>query len=92
MRNYERKTERAITPQNVIKNAVDAVLLEGKSIRKTAKDFNIPEKSLSQYCKKQHYHGQQISGYTYIIYKNYVSVFFTKRVLNGFEEHISYTL
>nr|XP_047133687.1 uncharacterized protein LOC124811672 isoform X1 [Hydra vulgaris] len=63
MRNYKRKTKRAITPQNVIKNAVDAVLLEGKSIRKTAKDFNIPEKSLSRYCKKQQRHSQQISGY-----------------------------
>ncbi|XP_065678145.1 uncharacterized protein LOC136093140 [Hydra vulgaris] len=63
MRNYKRKTKRAITPQNVIKNTVDAVLLKGKSIRKTAKNFNIPEKSLSRYCKKQQPHGQQISGY-----------------------------
>ena len=37
MRNYKKKTERTITPQNVIKNAVNAVLLEAKSIRKTAK-------------------------------------------------------
>ena len=38
MQNYKRKTDMAITPQNGIKNAVDATLIKERSIQKTAKD------------------------------------------------------
>lgn len=51
MRNYQRKSERAKTPKNIIRNAVDAVLINGRSIRQTATDFNIPSRSLTRYVK-----------------------------------------
>lgn len=51
MHNYQRKTEQAKTLKNVIRNAVDAALINGGCIRQTAKDFNIPLGSLTQYCQ-----------------------------------------
>ncbi|XP_050501983.1 uncharacterized protein LOC126881649 [Diabrotica virgifera virgifera] len=52
MRTYKRKSEKGKTPYDIMKRAVKVVLEENFSVRKAAKNFEIPRKTLEKYCKK----------------------------------------
>lgn len=52
MRTYERKTERANTPKDVIERACQQVIFDEKSINSTAREFDIPYKTLHRHVEK----------------------------------------
>ena len=49
MRTYKRKTNRGITPKDVLDRACQQVIFDKKSINSTAKEFNIPYKTLQRH-------------------------------------------
>lgn len=52
VRHYKRKTDRASAPDDVKLLAVRYVKILGKSLRSTARLFNMDYRTLSRYCKK----------------------------------------
>lgn len=52
VRHYKRKTDRASAPDDVKLLAVRHVKILGKSLRSTARLFNMDYRTLSRYCKK----------------------------------------
>lgn len=53
MRNYIRKTQRGKTPVDVFERAANEVLVNKKSLRTVAADFEINHMTLQRFCKKQ---------------------------------------
>lgn len=72
MRTYKRKTQRGVTKADVMLRAAKAVKLNGRSIRGTADDFNIPEATLRRFCRKvtdAEIHGVAVEPTTHVGYK-----------------------
>lgn len=53
MRTYKRKTERGKTGLDVFERAANEVLVNGKSLRTVAADFDINFMTLQRFCKRQ---------------------------------------
>ena len=51
MRNYKRKSQRAAAP-GILKHAAEIVLLEDRSIRSVAKDYDVCHVTLYRLVKK----------------------------------------
>lgn len=52
MRTYKRKTDRGSTPKDVLDRACQQIIFDEKSINSSAKEFNIPYKTLQRYVVK----------------------------------------
>ena len=52
VRSYKRKTGRASTPADIMLRAAKRVKCEHNSIRRVARDFGVPFRTLARYCKK----------------------------------------
>lgn len=52
VRTYNRKTEKGKTPLDVMIRAAKEVLINNRSRRSVAKDFGIPDRSLTRFCSK----------------------------------------
>ena len=52
MRNYKRKAERGLTSPDVVLRAAREIKLTNKSIRSVAREYNIPDRTLTRFCAK----------------------------------------
>ncbi|KAJ8933909.1 hypothetical protein NQ314_013710 [Rhamnusium bicolor] len=52
MRTYKKKSQRGLTPPDVMLRAVKAVKIDHRSLRETSRDFKIPLMTLRRYCQK----------------------------------------
>lgn len=52
MRVYKRKSEKGMTDKEVLKKAVNAVVVKKQKIGAVASQYNIPKRTLSRYCFK----------------------------------------
>lgn len=84
VRSYKRKTEHGSTAADVMLRAIRQVTLGYKSIRSTAKDFNVNYRTFARYCKtftSAEIQGQTAIPTTVVGYKSPQQVFSTEMEL-----------
>lgn len=52
MRTYKKKSERGLTPPDIMLRAVRSIKIDQHSLRETSREFGIPVMTLRRYCLK----------------------------------------